>query len=85
MKSKDLALIAVAIVLGVIFSEIINKLVFVQSNSGQQVEVVPTISSTFPAADQRYFNTNSFDPTQFIKIGNSQNPSPFISSSSSNP
>lgn len=77
MKSKDIALIVTAIVLGAIFSEIINKFVFVRSSAGQVVEVVPTISASFQTPDTRYFNSNSIDLTQFITIGNSSNPNPF--------
>ena len=84
MKPKDIALVVVAVILGIIFSEVINNLVFVPPNQGQQVDVVPTISGKFPSVDSRYFNSKSIDLTQFIKIGNNQNPSPFLSSSTSN-
>ncbi len=84
MKAKDIALIVVAVILGIIFSEVINNLVFVKSNSGQQVDVVPSISSKFPTVDSRYFNSSSIDPTLFIKIGNNQNSNPFLSSTNSN-
>jgi hypothetical protein len=77
MKSKDVALIVAAIVVGVIFSEVINKFVFAQSNRSQRVEVVPLISGFLPNPDSQYFNSSSIDLTQVIRIGNAQNISPF--------
>lgn len=82
MKSKDIALIVIAVVLGAIFSEVINKYIFVNKVGGQQVDIVPSISGNFPIPDSRYFNPSAIDPTQFISIGNSSNPNPFSSSSS---
>lgn len=48
-------------------------------NLQQQVEVVPTITSDFPAPDKQYFNSDSIDPTQLIQIGSNTNPAPFNS------
>lgn len=80
MKSKDFALIAVSVVMGIIFSIIVSKFVFSKSSSGQQVEVVPKIAVNFQKPDSRYFNSGSIDLTQFISIGNNSNPNPFNSS-----
>lgn len=77
MKSKDLALIVIAVILGVIFSEVVSKFVFTTSKTGQQVEVVPSISGYFPNPSSQYFNPNAIDSTQFISIGNNANASPF--------
>ena len=85
MKSKDAALIGGAVVLAIIFSVIISKFVFVKHSSGQKVEIVPLISSSFSTPDSRYFNSSSIDLTQFISIGNNANPNPFQTSGTSTP
>lgn len=77
MKSRDFGLIAISVILAIILSVIVSKFVFVTHSSGQKVEVVPLISSTFSQPDSRYFNSSSLDLTQFISIGNSSNPNPF--------
>ncbi|MCL4357818.1 hypothetical protein M1512_02925 [Patescibacteria group bacterium] len=79
MKSKDIALIVMAVILGAIFSGIVSKFVFPSSASSKQVEVVPQLSAEFSTPDARYFNSKSIDLTQFIQIGNSSNPNPFNS------
>ena len=76
-NNKGLVLIITAMILGAIVSLIISKVVFVSSNNGQKVEVVPTISGNFPNPDPRYFNDKSIDITQFITISNANNNNPF--------
>lgn len=82
MKKNDLAILISAIILSAIISILISKFVFPTNNRQQQVDIVPPISSRFPKLDPSYFNSKSIDPTQFIVIGNSANPSPFNSNSS---
>lgn len=78
MKPKDFAVVGVAVVLGIILSIIVSNMVFGSGSAhNQQIEIVPSISATLPKPDSQYFNANSLDPTQFISIGNSQNPNPF--------
>ena len=77
MKSKDLALIVASVILAAIVSVITSKMLFSSSSKGQQVDVVPAISSQWPQVDSNYFNNSSIDLTQFISIGNSSNPNPF--------
>lgn len=85
MKPKDLAVVGVAVVLGIILSVIVSKMVFGSGSAhNQQIEIVPSISANLPKPDSQYFNSSSLDPTQFISIGNSQNPSPFGASASQN-
>jgi hypothetical protein len=83
MKPKDLGLILGSIILGAIVSIVASKYIFSSSSNGQQVDVVPIISSNLTNPDAKYFNTNSIDPTTFINIGNSNNPNPFINISNS--
>jgi hypothetical protein len=63
---------------------VVCKLIFTSpKNRQQEVEVVQPISSSFPQPDKRYFNHNSFDPTQPIVIGQNTNPNPFSSDNGS--
>lgn len=78
MKQKDIALIAIAVLFGAIFSIVLSNLVFASpKNRQQKVEVVQPISDDFPTPDTHYFNEQSIDPTQLITIGNNTNPTPF--------
>lgn len=79
MKQKDLAVIIGAVILAAIISVVVSKAIFVKPSSGQQVDIVPSISSSFPKPDSKYFNSKSIDLTQFIKIGNNANTKPFSS------
>ena len=78
MKQKDIALIAVIVVISGIFSFIISNYVFVTPKDRQsQVEVVPVISSQFTKPDKQFYNSESFDPTRIIVIGGNSNQDPF--------
>lgn len=77
MKQKDIAIIVSAIILAAILSVVVSKVVFVKPSSGQQVDIVPSLSSSFSTPDKRYFNNKSIDLTQFITIGNNANSKPF--------
>ena len=80
MKQKDIALIiAIAAVAG-IASFVVSGFLFVTpANRQQQVEVAPSISTTFTLPSTTYFNRSAIDPTQTIQIGGSNNPAPFSS------
>jgi hypothetical protein len=78
MKQKDLAIIIVICVLAGIVSLIVAHLVFATPKDRQQkVEVVEAISTDFPIPDNKYFNTNSINPTQLIRIADNSNQTPF--------
>ena len=82
MKSKDIALIAVIVFLSALISFFISNAIFASpKNRQQQVEVVESITTDFPKPDSRYFNTNAFDPTKPISVGQNTNQNPFNSSS----
>ena len=85
MKSKDFGVIGGAIVLAIISSIIVSKFIFVKHSTGQKVEVVPIITSTFSQPDSRFFNPSAIDLTQFISIGNSSNQNPFQQTGPSTP
>lgn len=81
MKQKDIALVIVIAVVAGIISFVLSRLIFVTpANRQQKVEVVQSISTTFPLPSNKYFNNTAVDPSQTIQIGTSTNPAPFSSS-----
>lgn len=81
MKQKDIALIMVVVVVGGIFALVIGRLVFAPpKNRQQKVEDVDVISTAFPLPDSKYFNAQSINPTQLIRIGQTVNTAPFSGS-----
>jgi hypothetical protein len=84
MKQKDIALIAVVILISAVVSLFVSKAIFASpKNRQQQVEVVQPIASDFPKPDSRYFNKEAIDPTKLITIGQNNNSDPFSSTSHS--
>ena len=80
MKQKDIALIAVIVVIGAVLSLVVSKSIFATpQDRQQQVEVIEPISADFPTPDKRYFNKDALDPTKVITIGETANPNPFSS------
>lgn len=78
MKQKDIALIAVVAVVSIIMATVISNFAFSTSGAReQQAEVVGGISSAFTNPDPAYFNEQSIDPTEIIRIGNNSNQAPF--------
>lgn len=78
MKQKDIALILVVVFISGVFSIIVTKLLITTpKNRQEKVEVVESISPDLTAPSTKYFNSKSIDPTQIIKIGNTNNNQPF--------
>lgn len=79
MKSKDFSLIIVVAAISVIVAIFVSKLVITSpKNRQEKVEVVQPISPDFNTPDKKYFNDQSVDPTQLVKIGGgSGNKQPF--------
>ncbi len=79
MKQKDIALIILIVFFGAVISVVVSKYLIVPpKNRQQEVEKVVEISQTFKVpVDPRYFNNNSINPTQLIRIGENANPDPF--------
>ena len=78
MKQKDIALILVIVFISALLSFFISKTIFASpKNRQQQVEVVQPITADFPQPDTHYFNSNAFDPTKLITIGQNNNSNPF--------
>lgn len=78
MKQKDWILIlVVGFFAGVVSLLLSNILISPASERKAQVEVVSPITSEFQEPDNRFFNTESINPTQPIRIGEAENPQPF--------
>lgn len=78
MKQKDMAVIILVVVLSGVLSFIIsNKLFAIPQDQQAEVEVIEPITADFTQPDTRYFNSKSFNPTESIKIGDDENPTPF--------
>jgi hypothetical protein len=82
MKQKDIALIVVIVLVSAVISLFISKALFGSPKQRQQTaEIVQPITAEFPKPDSRYFNSQAFDPTKVITIGEENNPNPFNSNS----
>lgn len=77
MKQKDLALVAVVAVISIVVASIVSNVVIGSDGGRQQAEVVDVISATFDQPNKDYFNNESIDPTQIIRIGDNSNQAPF--------
>lgn len=78
MKQKDIAVIvAVAGISTIIAFVLGNTLLGGTADRQTAVKVVDSVSSSFPAADSKYFNASSINPTQSVQIGSNNNPKPF--------
>jgi hypothetical protein len=83
MKQKDIILIVVIVVISAVFSLILSNHIFGSPAARQQeVTVAQPISTDFPKPDSQFFNSSSLDPTQLITISQSNNTTPFNSSTS---
>jgi hypothetical protein len=83
MKQKDIAILVGIAFFAIIVSSILANAIFSSSKSHNlKVPVVQPISSDFPQVNsdanlKAIFNDQALDPTQLIKIGTSQNQTPF--------
>ena len=77
MKQKDILTIIVTAIVAIVAAIILSKYLFSSNPSSlnEPVYVVPSISDNFPIPSNKYFNSQSIDPTQIINIapGNNQN------------
>ena len=78
MKQKDIAVIALIVVISMFISIIVSKLVIsTPKNRQQKVEVVEKITPEFNRPDTKFFNKDAINPTQTIQIGGDANAKPF--------
>lgn len=79
MKKKDISLLAIIVIISAVFSFFVSGLIVGDPESDPiEAEVVDAISSDFESPDDRFFNEDSFNPTQLIRVGDEEgNTTPF--------
>lgn len=78
MKRKDISLIIVVCIISGVLSLVLSNILFNSpKHRNSRVEKVEPISADFKTPDSKYFNSNSINPTQLIKIGENTNQTPF--------
>jgi hypothetical protein len=78
MKRKDILTLVIIAIFAGILSLVVSKIFFTSGNSRKlTAEIVEPISSDFQQPDTEVFNPQAIDPTQLIKIGDTNNPQPF--------
>lgn len=76
MKQKDIALIIIIVFISGILSFFIsNKFISPPKHDLKAAQVDP-ITPEFNEPSNRYFNEDSVNPTQLIRVGNNQNQNP---------
>lgn len=73
MKKNDITLIVACVIISGVLSLVLTNILFGPSKRQTNVEVVEKINSDFTQPDKRFFNSESFNPTQQITIGNGTN------------
>ncbi len=78
MKRSDIGLIIAVVIVAGFMSLITSRILFspkkTQNLSAQKVEA---IKAEFSPPDEKFFNNDSINPTQLIKIGDTENTKPF--------
>lgn len=78
MKAKDWGTIGVVVIIAGMVSFVVSNLFLGGKYAPRlKVEVVAPISADFPLPNTKYFNENSLNLTQEIKIGEDSNSTPF--------
>lgn len=78
MKQKDWTLIGVVVVISAVLSFVLSNFLFGGTKNRQErVEVVQAITPEFNNPNEKYFNKDSNNPTQPIRIGEDNNNTPF--------
>jgi hypothetical protein len=78
MKTKDIPLLLVIGFISAVLSVLISSnFIATEETRSQEVEVVQPIVADFPEPDEAFFNKDSVNSTQLIKIGEGANQSPF--------
>lgn len=77
MKSKDIGLLAVIAIVSGVVSILISNFFISSGGKTVEVEVVSPITSEFNRPSVQYYNQNSINPTQEIRIEQDPNSKPF--------
>ncbi len=82
MKKKDLTLIIMIMIISAALSFALSSVIFGDPETDPiEVESTVRLSDDFNRPDEAYFNEDSINPTQLIRIGDEEgNESPFGSS-----
>lgn len=78
MKQKDIALILIVAIVSVVVAILASNFIF-SFTGGRELEAesADTISSSFTVPGTQYYNNESVNPTQIIRINNNENNQPF--------
>lgn len=77
MKQKDVALVIVIVFVSGVLSFFVSNTFISPLKQDQEAAVVEPITDEFIEPDKKYFNDQSINPTQTIRIDSNQNPNPF--------
>lgn len=77
MKQKDIALIIVIAFVSAVLSVLLSNVLFGSKSRNLKAEKVDRITSDFTQPDSKYINSNAYDPTRTIRIGDGTNTTPF--------
>ena len=77
MKQQDIALIIVVVFISGVLSLVVSNTFISPPERTEEAAVVEPITTEFSEPSELYFNEQSINPTQTIRIDDSQNPNPF--------
>lgn len=74
MKQKDIALIIIVTFVSLVIALFVSNFLFSSTGSNSiEAEKVDSISSSFELPDKKYYNNESVNPTQIIRISGAKN------------
>lgn len=76
MKQKDIALIIIIVFVSGVMSFLISNNFISSPEKNEKAAKVEPITADFNEPSQEYFNGNSINPTQLIRIGEGRNETP---------
>lgn len=77
MKQQDIAIIIVIVFITGVVSLFVSNIFIGPGERNEEAAIVEPISTEFDEPNERYFNDQSINPTQIIRIQEGQNPDPF--------
>lgn len=77
MKSKDITLIVIIGIISAMLSFFLSNALISPGKRDTSVEVAQPINSNFQRPPAEYFNANSINPTQEIRIQQDEGSNPF--------
>ncbi len=79
MKQKDIALIIIIVFISGVLSFFISNNFISSPEKNEKAAKVEPITADFNEPSKEYFNGNSINPTQLIRIGDDRNDTPIKS------